>query len=124
MVRATVPTDVPREPLPVTVTVGTIVRAKLSVIASDATVTPLDTIDKSIGDDVSILLSWQVQPTVTTETGVGGWAHGVLDAVKNYWVQLTALLRRLGGDDPVRHTVVPSPPPSRPSCTAVTPRKS
>lgn len=125
MIRATVPTDVPREPLPVNVTVGTIVRAKLSVIASDATVTPLDTIDKSIGDDVSILFSWQVQPHVstdlelqaviscpgadggvTTETvplripvhpmekpsaGVGGWLNGVLESVKNYWVQLTAL---------------------------------
>src|SRR4029079_17614500 len=51
MIDATVPTDVPRAPFPVNVTTGTIVRAKLSVIASDATVTPLDTIDKSIGDD-------------------------------------------------------------------------
>jgi hypothetical protein len=125
LIDAAVPIDVPRSPLPVDVTVGTVVRAKLTVISSDATVTPLDTIDKSIGDRVSILFSWQVQPhvsgdlelqafiacpradgTVTTETvplrirvrpmaihgpGVGGWAHGVLDAVKDYWIQLTAL---------------------------------
>ncbi len=125
MIDATVPTDVPRSPLPVDVTVGTIVRAKLTVISSDATVTPLDTIDKSIGEQVSILFSWQVQPHVsgelelqafitcpradggvTTETvplriavhpsakpepGAGDRLHGLLDSVKNYWVQLTAL---------------------------------
>ena len=125
MINATVPTDVPRPPLPITVTVGTIVRAKLAVISSDATVTPLDTIDKSIGDEVSILFSWTVQPhvsgelelqafiscpradgNITTETvpfripvhpaakpapGVGDRLHGLLETLKNYWVQLTAL---------------------------------
>ena len=65
MINATVPTDVPRAPLPVDLTVGTVVRAKLTVISSDATVTPLDTIDKSIGDEVSLLFSWQVQPHVS-----------------------------------------------------------
>ena len=64
---ATVPTDVPRSPLPVDVTVGTVVRAKLSVISSDATVTPLDTIDKSISDQVSLLFSWQIHPHVAGE---------------------------------------------------------
>jgi hypothetical protein len=54
-INATVPTDVARAPLPVDVTVGTVVRAKLTVISSDATITPLDTIDKSIGEQVSIL---------------------------------------------------------------------
>jgi hypothetical protein len=125
MIDATVPTDVPRSPLPVDVTVGTVVRAKLTVISSDATVTPLDTIDKSIGEQVSLLFSWQVQPhvsgelelqafimcpredgSVTTETvplritvhpspkpepAVGDRVSGLLDSVKNYWVQLTAL---------------------------------
>ena len=74
MIRATVPTDVPREPLPVNVTVGTIVRAKLSVITSDATVTPLRI---------------PVRPMATPGPGVGGWVHGVVEGVKNYWVQLT-----------------------------------
>jgi hypothetical protein len=67
MINATVPTDVPRSPLPVNVTAGTIVRAKLVVISSDATVSPLDTIDKSIGEQVSIQFSWQVQPHVSGE---------------------------------------------------------
>jgi hypothetical protein len=63
-INATVPTDVPRAPLPVTVTIGTIVSAKLTVISSDAEVEPVDTIDKSIADDVSILFSWSVKPKV------------------------------------------------------------
>ena len=126
MINATVPDDVPRSPLPVDLTVGTVVRAKLTVISSDATVTPLDTIDKSIGEEVSLLFSWQVQPhvsgdlelqafitcpredgSVTTETvpfritvhplaksdpGAGDRLHGLLESVKNYWVQLTALV--------------------------------
>ncbi|RDH79537.1 hypothetical protein DVS77_04750 [Mycolicibacterium moriokaense] len=128
-INATVPTDVPRPPLPVDVTVGTVVRAKLTVISDDATVTPLETIDKSIGEQVSILFSWQVQPhvsgdlelqalimcprsdgSVTTETvplriavqplikpgsGVGDRMHGLLETVKNYWVQLTAFMGML-----------------------------
>jgi hypothetical protein len=126
MINATVPSDVPRSPLPVNLTVGTVVRAKLAVISSDATVTPLDTIDKSIGGQVSLLFSWQVQPhvsgelelqalimcprqdgSVTTETvpfritvqplaksdpGAGERLHGLLESVKNYWVQLMALV--------------------------------
>jgi hypothetical protein len=63
-INATVPTDIPRAPLPVTVTIGTIVSAKLTVISSDAEVEPVDTIDKSIADDVSILFSWSVKPKV------------------------------------------------------------
>jgi hypothetical protein len=120
-----VPADVPRSPTPVTVTVGTVVRAKLAVISSDATVTPLDTIDKTIGDNVSLLFSWGVQAhvsgdlelqafiscpradgSVTTETvplripvhptvkaapSAGDRLHGLLETLKNYWVQLTAL---------------------------------
>ena len=100
-------------------------QAKLAVISSDATVTPLDTIDKSIGEQVSILFSWEVQShvsgdlellafikcpradgSVTTETvplripvhpavkpapNVGDRLHGLLDLLKNYWVQLTAI---------------------------------
>jgi hypothetical protein len=125
MINAAVPTDIPRPPLPITLTVGTVVQAKLAVISSDATVTPLDTIDKSIGEQVSILFSWEVQShvsgdlellafiecpradgSVTTETvplripvhpavkptpHVGDRLHGLLDLLKNYWVQLTAI---------------------------------
>jgi hypothetical protein len=63
-INATVPIDVSRPPLPVTVTIGTIVSAKLTVISSDAEVEPVDTIDKSIADDVSILFTWSVKPKV------------------------------------------------------------
>jgi hypothetical protein len=63
-INATVPTDVARPPLPVTVTIGTIVSAKLTVISSDAEVEPVDTIDKSIADDVSILFTRSVKPKV------------------------------------------------------------
>ncbi len=51
--------------LPITVTIGTIVSAKLTVISSDAEVEPVDTIDKSIADDVSILFTWSVKPKVS-----------------------------------------------------------
>jgi hypothetical protein len=61
---ATVPTDVARPPVPVTVTVGTVVHAKLTVISSDATINPLDTIDKSIGEKVNILFPWEIQPHI------------------------------------------------------------
>ncbi len=61
---ATVPTDVARPPVPVTVTAGTVVHAKLTVISSDATITPLETIDKSIGENVNILFPWEIQPHI------------------------------------------------------------
>ena len=62
---ATVPDDDLRSPFPVDLTVGTVVRAKLTVIFSDATVTPLDTVDKSIVEQVGLLFSWQVQPHIS-----------------------------------------------------------
>lgn len=61
---ATVSTDVARPPVPVTVTVGTVVHAKLTVISSDATIKPLETIDKSIGENVNILFPWEIQPHI------------------------------------------------------------
>lgn len=124
-INATVPTVDPRAPLPVTVTAGTIVSAKLTVISSDAEVEPIDTIDKSIGDDVSILFSWAVKPKISgqlellafidcplgdgravTETvpfrisvrpvappspSIGDRTRGLLDLLKDYWIQLTAI---------------------------------
>ena len=59
---ATVSTDVARPPVPVTV--GTVVHAKLTVISSDATIKPLETIDKSIGENVNILFRWEIQPHI------------------------------------------------------------
>jgi hypothetical protein len=64
---ARVPADVPRAPIPIDVTVGTVVQATLSVISSDATFTPLDTIDESISGDTSLLFTWQIQPHVAGE---------------------------------------------------------
>jgi hypothetical protein len=61
---ATVSTDMARPPVPVTVTVGTVVHAKLTVISSDATIKPLETINKSIGENVNILFPWEMQPHI------------------------------------------------------------
>jgi hypothetical protein len=66
-INATIPDDVARPPLPVDVTAGTVIRAKLTVISSDATISPLETLDRSIGDQVSLLFPWQIQPHVAGE---------------------------------------------------------
>ena len=63
-INANVPNGVAGPPVPVTVTVGTVVRAKLTVISSDAEIKPLDTIDKSIGENVNILFPWEIQPHI------------------------------------------------------------
>jgi hypothetical protein len=93
------------------------VRAKLTAIASDATVGPLEPINKSIGEQTSILFPWQVTPLkpgelnlvahiefpltdehVTTETVPlfipvdpvqEPWSRKVGDFIKNYWPQIT-----------------------------------
>jgi hypothetical protein len=56
----TVPTVLPREPQPIEI--GSRVSASLTVGAQDATVAPLEAIDKSIGELTSIMFSWQVTP--------------------------------------------------------------
>jgi hypothetical protein len=113
----TVPTVWPRPPHEIEI--GSTVRAKLTAIASDATVGPLEPINKSIGEQTSILFPWQVTPLkpgelnlvahiefpltdehVTTETVPlfipvdpvqEPWSRTVGDLIKNYWPQITAV---------------------------------
>ena len=122
-IEATVPTVLPRPPE--SITIGSIVRAKLTANSSDAEITPLEEQNDSIGEQTRVLFAWQVKPLVageltltayiecplsdghvTTqivplripvlpaaqpEVSIGDRAHGLLDAMKSYWAQLTAL---------------------------------
>jgi hypothetical protein len=113
-----VPTVSPREP--VAIEIGSRVRAWLTAGESDASVAPLEAINKSMGEQTSILFRWQVTPlkagdlilsahiefpladyvdtqTVDLRIPVAPaervkepWTRIFLDVIKDYWIQLTA----------------------------------
>jgi hypothetical protein len=112
-----VPTVSPREPE--AIEIGSRVRAWLTAGESDASVAPLEAINKSMGEQTSILFRWQVTPlkagdlilsahiefpladyvdtqTVDLRIPVAPaeqvkepWTRTFQDLIKNYWVQLT-----------------------------------
>jgi hypothetical protein len=113
-----VPTVSPREPEEIEI--GSKVRAWLTAGESDATFTPLEAINRSMGEQTSILFRWQVTPlkagdlilsahiefpladyvdTQTLDLRIPvapaeqvkqPWIRTFLDVLKDYWIQLTA----------------------------------
>jgi hypothetical protein len=105
-----------------------IVRAKLIANPSDATITPLEALNESVGEKAKAFFSWQVKPLVAGElklsayiecplsdghvstqivplriavdrvqstSGPGERVHRLLELMKSYWAQLTAIFAGL-----------------------------
>jgi hypothetical protein len=114
-----VPTVEPRSPEQVNI--GPTVRVQLTADTADASITPLDAINNSIGEQTSMLFSWQVHPhrsgelilvahiqfplsntsmrdqTVSLRIPVDntGW-HIFLSIVQNFWTQVVAVASVVG----------------------------
>jgi hypothetical protein len=109
-----VPTVEPRPPEKVNI--GSTVRVQLTADTSDASITPLEAIDNSIGEQTSMLFSWQVHPRKSGElilvahiqfplsnAGVrdqivslripvdNTLSHIFFSIVQNFWTQLVAV---------------------------------
>jgi hypothetical protein len=76
MIESAVPTVQPRAPIPVTI--GTDVRGTLSANASDATITPLESQNWSIGEDTRVYFSWQVKPLAAGELNISAYIESTV----------------------------------------------
>jgi hypothetical protein len=114
-----VPTVAPRPAQPVKI--GSTVRVQLTADTADASITPLEAIDNSIGEQTSMLFSWRVHPHKTGQlllvahiefplanndlrsqdvplniTVDNTASHFFLNIIENFWVQLTAIASLAG----------------------------
>ncbi|WP_396910303.1 hypothetical protein [Mycolicibacterium sp.] len=103
------------------VTIGSVVRVQLTSDSSDASVTPLEAIDNSIGEQTSMLFSWQVHPHKAGELNLiahiqfplshaglrdqlvplripvhNTAKHIFLSIVQNFWTQVAAVVSVVG----------------------------
>lgn len=117
LINSTVPASQAGTPIPVTITPS--VRAKLSVVGDDASISPLDAIDQSIGEQTAIFFSWVVIPhrpghlkmqallectmtdgriitqivplSINVQAIHTSWTSRFTDLIRNFWIQLAAL---------------------------------